>query len=309
MARIENVNIDGTDYDVGKIASTSNLGVVQVGSGLSITPAGVLSATGGETMPVTFSITYTNDGYDWSWSSDYTYAQLAANPKAIRIYADEWCLSEEGEMTPDHIRVLSPPNYYDDEIELVVDYLGTAMYFYIVAPQEVQGQTVNQAYVDISKYVKRNRTELIILPTLELADYATSIPDGTTIQLTSSQNEQLYGSTSSGDCYPYRGDNYGNFMVLPVKRKVGSGSSYWATENCLLTGTVKTGTSGVSNDYVFKTFMFNGEHYKMTLTTSSYPNYTYTITKIATAPVFTLQTTDPGEGVALAANHFIGVYE
>ena len=50
MARIENVNIDGTDYDVGKIASTSNLGVVQVGSGLSITPAGVLSASGGETM-------------------------------------------------------------------------------------------------------------------------------------------------------------------------------------------------------------------------------------------------------------------
>lgn len=47
MARIENVNIDGTDYDVGKIASTSNLGVVQVGSGLSITSAGVLSATGG----------------------------------------------------------------------------------------------------------------------------------------------------------------------------------------------------------------------------------------------------------------------
>lgn len=45
MARIENVNIDGTDYDVGKIASTSNLGVVQIGDGLSITSAGVLSAT------------------------------------------------------------------------------------------------------------------------------------------------------------------------------------------------------------------------------------------------------------------------
>ena len=44
MARIENVNIDGTDYDVGKIASTSELGVVQVGSGLGVTSAGVLSA-------------------------------------------------------------------------------------------------------------------------------------------------------------------------------------------------------------------------------------------------------------------------
>ena len=47
MARIENVNIDGTDYDVGKIASTSELGVVQVGSGLTISSGGVLSATGG----------------------------------------------------------------------------------------------------------------------------------------------------------------------------------------------------------------------------------------------------------------------
>lgn len=47
MARIENVNIDGTDYDVGKIASTSGLGVVQVGSGLAISSGGVLSATGG----------------------------------------------------------------------------------------------------------------------------------------------------------------------------------------------------------------------------------------------------------------------
>lgn len=47
MARIENVNIDGTNYDVGKIASTSELGVVQVGSGLTISSGGVLSATGG----------------------------------------------------------------------------------------------------------------------------------------------------------------------------------------------------------------------------------------------------------------------
>ena len=44
MARIENVNIDGTNYDVGKIASTTAPGVVQVGSGLGVTSAGVLSA-------------------------------------------------------------------------------------------------------------------------------------------------------------------------------------------------------------------------------------------------------------------------
>ena len=47
MARIDNVNIKGTPYEVGKIATTSDLGVIKVGSGLSITSEGVLSATGG----------------------------------------------------------------------------------------------------------------------------------------------------------------------------------------------------------------------------------------------------------------------
>lgn len=46
MARIEQVNVDGTNYDVGKLASTTAPGVVQVGSGLSVTAAGVLSSSG-----------------------------------------------------------------------------------------------------------------------------------------------------------------------------------------------------------------------------------------------------------------------
>lgn len=49
MARIEQVNVDGTNYDVGKLASTTAPGVVQVGSGLAISSGGVLSATGGGT--------------------------------------------------------------------------------------------------------------------------------------------------------------------------------------------------------------------------------------------------------------------
>lgn len=46
MSRIEKFNIDDNTYEVGKIASTSNLGVVQIGSGLSVTQGGVLSANG-----------------------------------------------------------------------------------------------------------------------------------------------------------------------------------------------------------------------------------------------------------------------
>lgn len=47
MARIEKFNIDDNTYEVGKIASASNLGVVQIGDGLSITEEGVLSSSGG----------------------------------------------------------------------------------------------------------------------------------------------------------------------------------------------------------------------------------------------------------------------
>ena len=42
------------------IASTSNLGVVQVGSGLTITPSGVLSATGGSSIIVNVTLTAVN---------------------------------------------------------------------------------------------------------------------------------------------------------------------------------------------------------------------------------------------------------
>ena len=43
-----------------KIATTTSLGVVQVGSGLTITPAGVLSATGGGSSLINVKLTSTN---------------------------------------------------------------------------------------------------------------------------------------------------------------------------------------------------------------------------------------------------------
>jgi len=46
-------------YDAN-IASTSGLGVIQVGSGLSITPAGVLSATGSGSSLINVKLTSTN---------------------------------------------------------------------------------------------------------------------------------------------------------------------------------------------------------------------------------------------------------
>lgn len=46
-------------YDVN-IATTSTLGIVQVGSGLAITPAGVLSATGSSSSLINVKLTSTN---------------------------------------------------------------------------------------------------------------------------------------------------------------------------------------------------------------------------------------------------------
>lgn len=72
MARVDNLNIDGTAYEIGKIASTTNLGVVQVGDGLSITSAGVLSATGGSPQQEATKLTMENLGTStwasWGWT-------------------------------------------------------------------------------------------------------------------------------------------------------------------------------------------------------------------------------------------------
>lgn len=61
------------------ISSTTNLGVVQVGSGLSITPTGVLSATGGSSSFI--NVTLTNVDYT-ATASDY---YIGATKKEIDI--------------------------------------------------------------------------------------------------------------------------------------------------------------------------------------------------------------------------------
>lgn len=61
-----------------EIATTSNLGVVQIGSGLSITPAGVLSATGGNSL---ISVKLTTTNYT-ATATDY---YIGANKKDITI--------------------------------------------------------------------------------------------------------------------------------------------------------------------------------------------------------------------------------
>lgn len=60
------------------IATTTNLGVVQVGSGLSITPSGILSATGGSSF---INVTLTSTDYT-ATASDY---YIGATKKEIDI--------------------------------------------------------------------------------------------------------------------------------------------------------------------------------------------------------------------------------
>lgn len=61
------------------IATTTNLGVVQVGSGLSITPSGILSATGGSSSFI--NVTLTNVDYT-ATAGDY---YIGATKKEIDI--------------------------------------------------------------------------------------------------------------------------------------------------------------------------------------------------------------------------------
>lgn len=61
------------------IATTTNLGVVQVGSGLSITPTGILSATGGNSSFI--NVTLTNVDYT-ATAADY---YIGATKKEIDI--------------------------------------------------------------------------------------------------------------------------------------------------------------------------------------------------------------------------------
>lgn len=263
--------------------------VLTAGTGISINN-NVISASGGETMLVTISQTTIGQYSDiWVWSSDYTFAQLTANPDAIRVFVDDWCYASEGNIKPTDTKVRTSGQ--GTEIYLVRDLAGVEMSFILHQPQELEGQTVNPATFNVTNFVDKNKTALLILPTLTLADNATSIPDGTTITLqTLSSDKEMYSVNGSSDCYPHERIINGNFMILPVKRKVGSGASYWAEEECLIMSASRRGTSNVPDSYIYKTFMFNGEYYKMTLTNSSYPNEVYTITKIPGGQTYTAGT-------------------
>lgn len=235
---------------------------------------------GGETMLVTLTKTtigqYSNV---WVWSSDYTFAQLTANPDAIRVFVNDWCYESEGNIKPTYTKVETFEQ--STKISLVRDLAGVEMSFILNQPREIEGQTVNPAIFDVTNFVDENKTLLTILPTLTLADNATYIPDGTTITLqTPSSDKEMYGEIGSSDCYPHKTITNGNFMILPVRRKVGSGESYWVEEECLIMSVTRRGEPSVADSYIYKTFMFNGEYYKMTLTNNSYPNEVYTITKI-----------------------------
>ena len=287
MARIENVNIDGTDYDVGKIATTSSLGVVQVGEGLSITQAGVLSASGDNTMLVTITEDQTTGSE--TWTSNYTFAQLAANPMNIRFSTpDHWfCdIQDFSSIVPDSA------TYYPnngDYIHWQVIRNSVLYEVYIGPSYEESGQTVtNPAHVGSTR-LNNNQVKLVTLPRLSLADYATSIPDNTTITLDIGQQTSLTDNNNV-DCEPIGTVYQGSFIVLPVRRRVASGASGYVTEKCLITETSDRESSSVAASYYYRSFWFNGEKYKMTYTSSSGSSYVWTITKVPVGTTYTAGT-------------------
>jgi hypothetical protein len=65
------------------VATTTNLGVVQVGSGLSITPSGILSATGGSNNFVNVTLT----GVSYSITATDSYIGATSNNIVITLPA------------------------------------------------------------------------------------------------------------------------------------------------------------------------------------------------------------------------------
>ena len=84
-------------------------------------------------------------------------------------------------------------------------------------------------------------------------------------------------STSTSDCVPLEQTITGHFMILPVRRNINSGGYGWAIEECLIT---EVSNPWTGNTYRYKTFCFNGQKYKMTYTSMSGYNITWTINKM-----------------------------
>lgn len=228
-----------------------------------------------EKMMVTFTPAPEGSEYEYTWSSDYSFEELSENPDNIRVGMSQlWlCAGDTSDVIPERVTVTENDIGVDVRAE---DFRYT---YWILKPVSKNGVTINPGWFGGGKVLK-NSVDVIVLPQLELEYPATEIPDGTTYVTSSSVNRDMY-NTSTSDCMPLEQTITGHFMILPVRRNTNSGGYGWAIEECLITEVSHPWTG---NAYRYKTFCFNGQKYKMTYTSMSGNNITWTISKMEVEP-------------------------
>ena len=213
-------------------------------------------------------------GHAYSWSSEYTYKELSENLEKIRVDTPEdWlCIGA--------LQYYTPVYALEAEGTIVIRIEWNNFRYEVLINQNGSNPNDNYGWAEIdSSLVENNTVRLVKLPVLELEPYAQEIPENTTIDIPYDQDLSLL-SDSTYDCAPVMSWSIGNFIVLPVRRRIGNSSLYNVTEHCLITNGTNRPSSGVPNSYWFKTFEFNGQKYKMSFSSMSGNTHTYVINKI-----------------------------
>lgn len=228
----------------------------------------------GSKMAVTLSLATGSEEYGYTWDSSYTYDELSKNPENIKFFLPQgqWlCAGSLQNMAPIYTEVTEQGISWKTEVE------GFAYTVFIHKPS-LQNDAITQAAYFSSNIADNYSTRVIILPELELEPYATEIPENTTFAIPFDKDIALF-SSNTYDCDPVQTRYVGNFIILPVKRRIGDSLSN-VTEQCLITNATRRPSSGVPDSYWFKTFEFNGEKYKMSFSSMSGDDHIYVINKI-----------------------------
>ena len=229
MARIEKFNIDDNTYEVGKIASTSNLGVVKIGGGLSITSEGTLSSNS--------SILYNSTGQNTDGAMTQKATTDALDTKAnvsanISTFTNDAGYQTSSQVSSAIAAAIGDITELEYQVVQELPVTGEKGVIYLV-PNSGTAPNVYDEYLWLPSG-QSGSYEKIGTTAVDLSDYVTNSDLSTTLA--------AYATTAS---------------------------------------LATVATSGAYADLSNK----------------------------PTIPVITMTTTDPGEGSALAANNFIGVYE
>lgn len=244
-------------------------------------------------MEVTITIDEETEQGEWfyaTWTSAYTIDQLLANPDKIVVKSSEQSSSLFNKFFP--MRPVRTSAYIDSEhpedeyVSLEASIAAESGEFWwgiaveLTRPQTIDEETYN-CFFSIRNLVN-GWVFCEELPTITLT--GDTIPDGTTVDILSSQMRRLLTSVGSAD-FPYTRAQIGKFAVLSVTYPVsGQSVTTTGTEQCLVTNIsyLRSGAGAAATIVQYAYFNFKGQRYKISYTGSTYPTYHYSISPVAT---------------------------